>query len=308
MTMAAGSVDTTGLSRIRHRELSRGTNPTAPPFRAGKRLAAQPEDCDGKVCYARVMYRMKRAIRVAPLLAQLLFSQAPSDPKPRKDSITVSAGIPSERAKLEEDCDRKIKDAEALAARNEPTKALALLDEAWRMTEASKFLDSRRWHVLRTQGRALLRAQQPDKAIVAFQKRLDLESDDCMNAADGVPAANTCAEALMELGTAQMMAGKSTEAVKNLLQAAEYFRICTKESPATSELARVSYQKFAAESTVMAAVGQIRLGKQPEARKLLGSGIMTLEGVISHPKSSDALKANASQILQFARQQAEALK
>ena len=195
-----------------------------------------------------------------------------------------------------------------LSASNDPTKALALLDEAWRMTEANKVLDSRQWHILRTRGRVLLRAQQPDKAIVAFQKRLDLEKDDCVNAADGVPAANTCAEALMELGTAQLMAGKSAEAVRSLLQAADYFRICTKESPATSELARVSYQKFVAESTVMAAAGQVRLGKQPEAKKLFDIGIKTLEGVMSHPKSNDALKANASQILQFAKQQAEALK
>ena len=104
------------------------------------------------------------------------------------------------------------------------------------------------------------------------------------------------------------MAGKSAEAVRSLLQAADYFRICTKESPATSELARVSYQKFVAESTVMAAAGQARLGKQPEAKKLFDIGIKTLEGVMSHPKSNDALKANASQILQFAKQQAEALK
>ena len=107
----------------------------------------------------------------------------------------------------------------------------------------------------------------------------------------------------MDLGSAQVMTGKNPEALKNLLQAAEYYRICTKESPATSELARVSYKKFVAEATVIAGIAKARMDKREEALSLIRDGIKTLEAVLSNPTSSEALKSNASQLLQFARQQ-----
>src|SRR5579883_1143021 len=214
---------------------------------------------------------MTRHWRFALLLVpSALMAQDSTQPKvERKDSITVSSGLPKEQVGFEQACDARISEAESLLANGETAKAIEALDAAWAMTTSHDSLQSRRWQILRDRGRVYLQRREFAKSIEAFRNRLEDEQVECKNAADAVPNASTCAEAHIELGMAQVMSGENESGLRNLLQAAEYYRMCTKEGPETTELARISYEKFVAESTVMAAVAKARLGDREGAQNLL---------------------------------------
>ncbi len=235
---------------------------------------------------------------------------APSKPEPkiqRHDSVTASAGIPADQLRLEEECDGKIREAEVLQARGDATKALNLLDAAWQLAEKHPFLEGRRPLILRDRGRTYIQQQNFKAAVVAFSERLDLQKEQCRRKEDAEPYAGACAEAHMELGTAQVMLGSEAEALTHLREAIDCYRLGAQDKPDRSELVRLTHQYFQAQAMSMAGIASARLGKREEAKALNSEAIKILKDVINNPKADDPLKTHASQVLKFAEEHKSAL-
>jgi tetratricopeptide (TPR) repeat protein len=93
-------------------------------------------------------------------------------------SVTVSAGIPSEQLKIEDECKAKMEDAKRhLAA--EPQKAIALLQQALAIAEKHAYLKSQQAEILDRLGSAYSAQGNSAEAIKSFHRYLQLYGGPC---------------------------------------------------------------------------------------------------------------------------------
>ncbi|MBZ5499885.1 MAG: hypothetical protein LAP85_26095 [Acidobacteriia bacterium] len=209
---------------------------------------------------------------------------------------------------LEKECDRLIKEAQGLINDAEISKALALLDNAWELTQKHAFLASRQPSIAAERGHAYFMKRDYKEAVLAFKIRLDFEKRSCEKRYDASPYAIGCGEAFFELGSAEMRLGDNPTALAHLREAAACYEIFMDRGRDSSQLAKLGYRFYSGEATVLAGVAAGRLGDKAGGVALINSGIENLEKVRTDPIANAELVAAAVRAVAFAKEQLSILK
>jgi hypothetical protein len=113
----------------------------------------------------------------------------------------------------------------------------------------------------------------------------------------------TCAEDMLELGSAQLRLGDNKSAVVTLVDASNRFKkMQDPNNRGASESVRQGYRIHEAESILLASIAKTRIGDKDSAKTDINAAIVLLESVQTHPKTDDKLRLIAAQTLEFAKQ------
>ncbi len=234
----------------------------------------------------------------AGLSSGIVVAQKPQPLPSRKDSVTVSAGIPKEQLKIEAECDAKIEAARNARAAKKHTEAISALEQALEMIRRHSFLDSRRVTVFKQFGLVYLDLLRPADAVQAYRKRLEAQGKECAAKPGSDDYSSECAEGQQDLGVALIIAGDLGAAVGMLQESAAGFA----GSAENTEFADIKmvYTKHFGDSKMYLALALARSGKLSEAKAAIAEAIAALTRVTQNTEAQDGVRAAAKQSLQIA--------
>jgi tetratricopeptide (TPR) repeat protein len=244
--------------------------------------------------------------RVTAILILAVSVCKPQTQPTRKESISVSAGFTKEQLKLADQFDARFLAARQ-ALRSNPRAVVVELTALLDTIAANTFLDHNKPQVLNWLGQAYIVAGQPKEAIKIFEQRLSMEADDCKPQAS-YPSG--CAEVQMDLATAKSAAGDVHGAVDLMRQAVDNFlRQLKLEKPKeVDELQHfVNLWKLGKGAFIYAAL-LVRAGNGTEAKPALQQSITALTEIVSNTEVQASLRADAQQLLDLAKKQAQTLR
>jgi tetratricopeptide (TPR) repeat protein len=210
-------------------------------------------------------------ILVAPSLAN---SQQKTPPVQRKDSVSVSAGIPKEQLALEDRLSTVVSEADQFLKAGEVGDAVKRYEAALEMVHKEPLLAGQEERILRKLGNVYVRANRSSDAIQIFQKLLGLLKRECES--DSTVVA-TCANAQQDLAVSQMRSGDLESGLSSLRQAEANYAKAEKLSD-SHEFTMIQ-AKDRAQARMLIAVALFQLGRTTEAVKAAGEAIPELNRV-----------------------------
>jgi tetratricopeptide (TPR) repeat protein len=234
---------------------------------------------------------------VLPAIAQTNKTQ-PARVRDGTASVTVSADIPKEQLRIEDECNAKLEDGKThLVA--DPQKAIPLLQQALAIAEKHDYLKLQRTEALEALGQAHSVLGNSTEATKAFRQSLQLYGAPCeQNSRD--PAA--CGEEEMNeaVGKWKDTDAASTASALVLARAARAdFR--RQQELDKSNTAVAAHKAKEAEALLIASILLAASGRQDQGRSAATDAIVLLRQVLSADIPAD-LRGQAERSLDWAKE------
>lgn len=234
---------------------------------------------------------------LSPFLSPLQLLAQSDKPVPRKDSVTVSAGISKEQLALEDQLNGIVSKGDESLKNGDSADAITQYRKALELIQKQSLLAEQEARVEKKLAAGYLRANQATDAIPIYEKLLDARKEDCGTASQK-PA--DCADAEFELGRAKMYAGNFSGAVELFKEAeSNYVRAETRDGT-LHEFAMIQV-KDQGQTNVLLAVALFRTGNATEATRTLEAAISQLKRVQSDENITIGIRDDASRSLEEAQ-------
>ena len=241
-------------------------------------------------------YKLFLASTALILLPLKVFAQ--SDQRiQRKDSITVSAGIPKEQLALEDQLDGILSQGDQLLKAGNESDAIKEYLLAVELVKNEPLLADKDGWVHKRLADGYMRSKRANDAIPIYQKLLDARERDCQPDA---PTQLACADAQLDLGKADMLAGNFSDATPLLQAADSRYAKAEKSSVDVHEFSMIQV-KNQGQTKLLIAVALCRTGKTPEALATVDAAISELTRVQSDETIQVFIRDDAARSLQLAQ-------
>ena len=231
-------------------------------------------------------------------LALFLFQTPAQSDKPvqRKDSVTVSAGIPKEQLALEDQLnDITSKGNQALRS-GSAAEAVKEYENALNLVHKQPLLSERENYVLDKLASGYVQDNRAKDAIPIYLRLIAERKPDCESES---PAVSNCADAQYKLGMAKMHAGDFRGALDSLRDAEANYAKAEKLSD-SHEFVMIEV-KEQAQTNLWIAIALFQLGKTAEASTLVEMLIPQLTRVQSDDSITVGIRDDAARSLQDAK-------
>jgi tetratricopeptide (TPR) repeat protein len=215
----------------------------------------------------------------------------------RKDSITVSAGIPKEQLALEDQLNGILSQGDQLLKAGNAADAIKEYQLAVELVKKEPLLAGKDYWVHKKLADGYMRSKQPNDAIPIYEKLLDARERDCQPDA---PTQLACADAQLDLGKADMQAGNFPDATPLLQAADSRYTKAEKLSVDSHEFAMIQV-KNQGQTKLLIAVALYKTGKTPEALATVETAISELTRVQSDETIQVFIRDDAARSLQHAQ-------
>jgi tetratricopeptide (TPR) repeat protein len=215
----------------------------------------------------------------------------------RKDSITVSAGIPKEQLALEDQLNGILSQGDQLLKAGNAADAIKEYQLAVELVKKEPLLAGKDYWVHKKLADGYMRSKQPNDAIPIYEKLLDARERDCQPDA---PTQLACADAQLDLGKADMQAGNFPDATPLLQAADSRYTKAEKLSVDSHEFAMIQV-KNQGQTKLLIAVALYKTGKTPEALATVETAISELTRVQSDETIQVFIRDDAARSLQQAQ-------
>jgi tetratricopeptide (TPR) repeat protein len=215
----------------------------------------------------------------------------------RKDSITVSAGIPKEQLALEDQLNGILSQGDQLLKAGNAADAIKEYQLAVELVKKEPLLGGKDYWVHKKLADGYMRSKQPNDAIPIYEKLLDARERDCQPDA---PTQLACADAQLDLGKADMQAGNFPDATPLLQAADSRYTKAEKLSVDSHEFAMIQV-KNQGQTKLLIAVALYKTGKTPEALATVETAISELTRVQSDETIQVFIRDDAARSLQQAQ-------
>lgn len=195
----------------------------------------------------------------------------------RKDSVTVSAGIPKEQLALEDQLNGVISQGDQALRSGSASSAIKQYESALDLVQKQPLLAERENWVLHKLAGAYIQGNRAKDAIPIYSKLLDAEKWACESESAAI---SNCADAQYGLGLAKAHAGDFTGALASLQEADANYAKAEKLSGESHEFAMIQV-KDQAQTKLWMAVAFSQLGKIPDAVAVVEAAIPQLARVQS---------------------------
>ena len=241
----------------------------------------------------------RKVFLVSIVLALLPFQMfAQTDKRiQRKDSVTVSAGIPKEQLVLEDQLDGIVSQGDQLLRSGNAPDAVKQYQIAVDLVQKQPLLAEREYWVLKKLAGGYIQAKRANDAIPIYARLLDARKPDCESE---LAAVSNCADAQYELGVAKMRGDDFSGALALLQEADSKYAKAEKFSTDSHEFAMIQH-KSQGQTKLMIAVALARTGKTPEAFKTVEEAISELSRVQSDETITVGIRDDAARSLQQAQ-------
>jgi tetratricopeptide (TPR) repeat protein len=215
----------------------------------------------------------------------------------RKDSVTVSAGIPKEQLVLGGQLDGIVTQGDQLLRSGNAPDAVKQYQIAVDLVQKQPLLAEREYWVLKKLAGGYIQANRTSDAIPIYARLLDARKPDCESE---LAAVSNCADAQYELGVAKMRGDDFSGALALLQEADSKYVKAEKFSTDSHEFAMIQH-KSQGQTKLMIAVALARTGKAPEALKTVEEAISELSRVQSDETITIGIRDDAARSLQQAQ-------
>ena len=215
----------------------------------------------------------------------------------RKDSVTVSAGIPKEQLVLGGQLDGIVSQGDQLLRSGNAPDAVKQYQIAVDLVQKQPLLAEREYWVLKKLAGGYIQANRTSDAIPIYARLLDARKPDCESE---LAAVSNCADAQYELGVAKMRGDDFSGALALLQEADSKYAKAEKFSTDSREFAMIQH-KSQGQTKLMIAVALARTGKTPEALKTVEEAISELSRVQSDETITIGIRDDAARSLQQAQ-------
>jgi len=215
----------------------------------------------------------------------------------RKDSVTVSAGIPKEQLVLEDQLNRIVSQGDQLLRSGNAPDAVKQYQIAVDLVQKQPLLAEREYWVLKKLAGGYIQANRANDAIPIYEKLVDAKKRDCGSESASV---SNCADAQYDLGVAKMRGGDFSGALSLLQEADSKYAKAERFSSDSHEFAMIQH-KNQGQIKLLIAVAQFQTGKTPEALKTVEAAISELTRVQSDETLLVGIRDDAARSLQQAQ-------
>lgn len=232
-------------------------------------------------------------------LALLPFQMFPQTDKrvQRKDSVTVSAGIPKEQLALEDQLNGIISQGDQLLRGGNAPDAIKQYQIAVDLVQKQPLLSEREYWVLKKLAGGYVQANRANDAIPIYAKLLDVKKRDCESESAAV---SNCADAQYDLGVAKMRGGDFSGALALLQEADSKYAKAERFSSDSHEFAMIQH-KNQGQIKLLTAAALFQTGKTSDALKTVEAAISELTRVQSDETLLVGIRDDASRSLQQAQ-------
>jgi tetratricopeptide (TPR) repeat protein len=241
---------------------------------------------------------MRRSLFFTLLALTPLFGLAQSDkPVQRKDSITVSGGIPKEQLALESQLNNIISQGDQLLRSGNATDAVKQYQYALALVQKQPLLAERERWVQGKLARGYIGANRPTDAIPIYSKLLDEKKEEC--GAKSAEVSN-CADAEYELGAAKMHAADFSGALGLLRDADSKYAWAEKISSDSHEFAMIQL-KNQGQVKLLISVALFRTGNAADAVTAVETAMSQLTRVRSDETITVGIRDDAAKSIHEAQ-------
>jgi len=217
-------------------------------------------------------------------------------PVQRKDSVTVSAGIPKEQLALEDQLNEIIAKGNQALRSGDAANAVKQYENALDLVQRQPLLAERKNYVLEKLANGFVQSNRAKDAVPIYSQLLAGRKRDCESE---LAAVSNCADAQYKLGMAKMHAGDFQGALDLLRDAKGNYAKAEKLSD-SHEFVMIEV-KEQAQTDLWTAVALFQLGKIAEATPLVEAAIPQLTRVQSDGSINVGIRDDAGRSLQDAQ-------
>jgi tetratricopeptide (TPR) repeat protein len=236
------------------------------------------------------------------LFSAQVFAQT-EKPVQRRDSVTVSAGIPKEQLALEEQLNAMVDQGNQELRRGRAADAIKEYESALELVQKQPLLAERKNYVLDNLAKGYIQGDRARDAIPIYSQLLAARRSDCESQSASI---SNCADAQFNLGMAKLHA-KDFEGALATLRDAEANYIRAEKVSELHEFSAIQV-KEQAQTNLWIAVALSQLGKSEEARTCIEAAIPLLIRVKSDESILVGIRDDAARSLQNAQGFLERLK
>lgn len=231
-------------------------------------------------------------------LALLPFQTSAQSDKPvqRKDSVTVSAGIPKEQLALEDKLNEIISEGNQALRSGNAADAVKQYENALDLVHKQPLLAERENFVLDKLANGYVQDNRAKEAIPIYSRLVAERKRDCESESAAV---SNCADAQYKLGMARMHAGNFEGALDSLRDAEANYAKAEKLSD-SHEFVQIEV-KERAQTNLWIAVAVFQLGKTAEATTIVEALIPRLTRVQSDESITVGIRDDAGRSLHDAQ-------
>jgi len=219
----------------------------------------------------------------------------------RKDSITVSAGIPKEQLALEDQLDGILSQGDQFLKAGNESDAIKEYLLAVELVKKEPLLAGKDYWVHKRLADGYMRSKRPNDAIPIYERLLDVREPDCQ---PDSPTRLACADAQLDLAKADILAGNFSDATP-LLQAADSRYAASEKSAEKSSVDSHEFSmiqvKNQGQTKLLIAAALYRTGKTQEALATVEAAISELTRVQSDEAIQVFIRDEAGRSLQQAQ-------
>jgi tetratricopeptide (TPR) repeat protein len=213
----------------------------------------------------------------------------------RKDSVTVSAGIPKEQLALEDQLNGIVSKANQALRSGDAADAIKQYENALDLVHKQPLLAERENYVLDKLANGYVQGNRAKDAVPIYSSLLAERKRDCESESTAV---SNCADVQYKLGMAKMHAGDFQGALDSLRDAEANYAKAEKLSD-SHEFAMIEV-KEQAQTNLWVAVALFQLGKTAEATTIVEAAIPQLIRVQSDESITVGIRDDARRSLQEA--------
>jgi tetratricopeptide (TPR) repeat protein len=217
-------------------------------------------------------------------------------PVQRKDSVTVSAGIPKEQLALEDQLNEIIAQGNRALRSGDAANAVKKYESALDLVHKQALLAERKNYVLEKLANGYVQGNRAKDAIPIYSQLVAERKQDCESESAAV---SNCADAQYKLGMAKIHAGDFQGALDSLRDAKDNYAKAEKLSD-SHEFVMIEV-KEQAQTDLWTAVALFQLGKTAEATPLVEAAIPQLTRVQSDESINVGIRDDAGRLLQDAQ-------
>jgi tetratricopeptide (TPR) repeat protein len=217
-------------------------------------------------------------------------------PVQRKDSVTVSAGIPKEQLVLEDQLNEIIAKGNQALSSGDAANGVKQYESALELVHKQPLLAERENYVLEKLANGYVRNNRAKDAIPIYSQLVAERRRDCESESAAV---SNCADAQYKLGMTKMHAGDFQGALDSLRAAKGNYAKAEKLSD-SHEFVMIEV-KEQAQTDLWIAVALFQLGKTAEATPLVEAAIPQLTRVQSDESINVGIRDDAGRSLQDAQ-------
>jgi tetratricopeptide (TPR) repeat protein len=214
----------------------------------------------------------------------------------RKDSVTVSAGIPKEQLALEDQLNGIVSQGDQLLRQGDARNAIKQYQNALDLVHKQPLLAEREPWAQKKLAGGYMQANRASDAVPIYVKLLDAKKGDCDSESAAV---SNCADAQYDLALARMGASDFSVALTLLDEADTNYAKAERFSADAHEFAMIQ-RKNQGQVKVISAVVLFRTGKSADALRRVESAIADLRQVQADETLLVGIRDDAGRSLQQA--------